>query len=643
MKDGIAANVATRPDIGGLYDLGRGINKLELGTSTKLSTSRVGDSLSGNQPIEYQDGTQALAFHCGSKVSYELLRSDLSVEAIFHDAQSFHQSRNATAEASVKYGAFSGGFSATFGQDIQTLESHSAAMRTEALTLWRLTIPANWDSTTDEFRAKLHALPPQFNQQSRSAYFNFIYEFGTDIVTEVLVGGSLTYALLIDKSRFSSTEKITAAANAEYASFVKANATAEQTREVQRNSDSLTRSLSTVGGNYNFQFSGDTPGRYREGQVAWRATVAAAPRVVSVRTEPISKFIQDEERRVSLAAAYEYYTQKELLMAAEWTGSAIVIGDDPSQQGRPDSSREPALRVVVVDEETKVVSDKSFHTPSAQASNAEFDDYWRGMAGTLNAIDPVHRKILLTTKYWPRDKRYAPSVEMVEALQKHGASRSTLAKWKKLTAKMAPCAIAGLTYALAGNRLSTAGIDGLAVGFARRDETPNASVTIHARFSHDQMGWLKLTEMKNTTQTSTTPLMRISNSQSKQVMALDPGNPEQIIMQEAELNDIGQLWYFHQLAKRDNYPEINTPSVLVNYETGRILQGRRDQGASRLSVLEPVQQDDVIWDHRNGNVNCNLLMVYYFPDALNLTQVGNRVAVRPWLQEYMRWNLTPVK
>ncbi|MYM21858.1 hypothetical protein GTP46_04230 [Duganella sp. FT135W] len=646
MNDGIDANDIIL-EIGGLNELGRGINRLDVGTRCKLSTNRVADSQSGNKTIIFVDGSKQTTFRMGDKVSYELSRSDAFSEDIFQNTESYHTSLNASAEATINYGAFSSDFKFTFGRDIDSLREYSAALHTRAMTLWQLTLPANADGNTTDFNTKLGQLPKPFDANSaavRSAYFNFFNNYGTDVVTEVIVGGALNYALMIEKSHLSDITKIDFAAKAEYASYVHGKASVQQQEEVKKNSQHVIRTLSTRGGNYNFNFSQEAPENYQKGLEGWRATVASAPSVVKVRTKPITEFVGDPAIRKNLEDAYKWYAYRDLLMTSSWDGSVIAIGEVVQKPGH-DVPTGPRLRLLVLDGDIKVSQDDHFTAPANDASPAAFQNFWRNMAEKLNAIDPSNAKVLLATECWPRDKRYTPTVDMLEALLKHGANRSTLDRWKALTNKMAPCRLAGLTYTLAGNRLSTAGIDGLSVGFATRNEDPSANVTIFGRLSRDAMQWLKLTELNPTIASSTTQLRSISNAQTGLAMALDPDDSTRIVMQAVNASSDEQLWFFHELEPRDTNPtyrDIHNPCLVINYKTGRALQGFRNQTESKLQDLQPQLQDDVVWDHRGGDKNCNLLMVYFWMDALNLKQEDSSVRVRPWLQEPMRWNLTTV-
>ena len=339
-----------------------------------------------------------------------------------------------------------------------------------------------------------------------------------------------------------------------------------------------------------------------------------------------------------IKAALETNTQV-LTMDSSWSRSIIEIIGAQQQSSHAGGAAGPRLRIQMRANDLTVALETHLQAPATTADAEQFDAFWDSVLHCLRKFKPATHRLLLATEYWPRDKRYYPTEDTLNALIDYGAQEATLDRWETLTQKMAPCALAGLTYAMAGDS-----IDGLSVGFARLQEEPSANVKIEGRFVHDAEGNLVLIEKEPTRETSTTLLHLITNTNGGRALALDPDNPDRMIMQDADATAIGQYWYLHHMPLR--YEQIKTPCLLVNYETGKIAQGKLNEDEAPLALLGTKQEDDVIWDHRNGNSNANFLMVYHYAGAArNLMQDGNRLRARHWGGgdlANMRWNLTKV-
>ncbi len=344
---------------------------------------------------------------------------------------------------------------------------------------------------------------------------------------------------------------------------------------------------------------------------------------MELKISPVYRFVKEGETRTALEQAYQWYTSYKAEIEANWRESVVVLGRSGGKpRPRP---RQPARPCEWCSSTTKARKPaKSFHyPPAANASTTEFEQFWDGLALLLR--QKSGQKLLMATERWPRDSRYYPGYAMREALLANGASEVSLARWETLTKHMQPNPLSGLTYVLAGNDFEVPGVDGLIAGFGQAGKDLNPTVKIKARLSHDSFGKVKLVKTASTEQDPRTALYIVrNNTGDKPALAVDPQNRTRIAMQDAGQVQPRAFWYMPELEKP--YPEINHPVLLINYETGTRLQGMHDQGDCRLKPIEPGrQQDDVIWDRRGDEV-FHLLMVYYWMDALCLTQVEKRAA-----------------
>ena len=239
MNDGMNAEDKTQ-DIGGLELLGRGLNRMDWTNETKKS-QKVCDTNSNPKSVSINGEQRRM----GAKVAYFPEHSESSFDETFSSSEQYHQRIEIKAEANVKYGAFSGGFTSTFGRSIDALKERSGALHSQAVHLWQLTIPISQESTTTEFSDALKTLPAVFDPAHPEAFFKFFGLFGTDIVHEVVVGGTLNYALLIDKSHVSESRKIEAMVKAEYGAFFSAKVDLSAEEECRKKSEHLRDRKST--------------------------------------------------------------------------------------------------------------------------------------------------------------------------------------------------------------------------------------------------------------------------------------------------------------------------------------------------------------------------------------------------------------
>ncbi|MGY2172433.1 MAC/perforin domain-containing protein [Pseudomonas gingeri] len=617
-------------DIGGSQLLGRGLNKLDWASESK-ECQKVGDTESAKRTVTHDNKSYSIGQH----VTLDPMSKEDYFTESFSSHDEYEKHTQSSIEAKGSYGAFSAGFKATFGSDISQLEEREAAIYSHTVRLWKLTLAVNPDNATEVFKNRVKELPQTFDQADPKTFFNFFVDFGADIVNEVLVGGSLNYAMTASKSYLSSKTSLKAMVEAEYGAFVSATASTEIKEEVKRHLANRNSRLTTSGGTHSISFNSLTPRDYSADFAAWRNSLPDSPRVVELKLAPVFLFVKEGATRNALEEAYQWYTSYKAEIDANWADSVIVIGRATRQSSLNAAANGPALRTVFVDNKSKNTSESFHYPPAADASPTAFEQFWDALALLLK--QKSGHKLLLTTERWPRHGNYYPSRAMREALLDNGASEKALKRWETLTKHMQPNPQAGLTYALAGNDLEVPGVDGLIAGFGKPGYDLNPRVKISARLSHDSFGRVKLVQTGRTIEDTQTVLYLIRNNTGDHpALAVDPQNKTRVVMQAPDTGNPGQFWYMPELEKP--YPEINNPILLINYETGSCLQGMLDQGDCRLHPVKPGrQEDDVIWDRRGGDI-FHLLMVYYHMRSLCLTQVEKRAAVRKWREPHgMDW------
>ena len=633
MNDGMNAEDKTQ-DIGGLELLGRGLNRMDWTNETKKS-QKVCDTNSNPKSVSINGEQRRM----GAKVAYFPEHSESSVDETFSSSEQYHQRIEIKAEANVKYGAFSGGFTSTFGRSIDALKERSGALHSQAVHLWQLTIPISQESTTTEFSDALKTLPAVFDPAHPEAFFKFFGLFGTDIVHEVVVGGTLNYALLIDKSHVSESRKIEAMVKAEYGAFFSAKVDLSAEEECRKKSEHLSRKVRAVGGDHSLQFDEAAPQNSHEQFNLWRKSLPNLPSVVSVQLVPIFHFVSDEGKRKAIEQAYQWCRSDLVTVDAQWSNSVVVVGKSTVPTSEADRAR-PALRIVFVDSATHACSATTYPAPAPSAPVDEFAIFWKTVTQALNTGDGVKQRILLCTESWPRNPRYVPSPALRAELQRRGAHSEVFERWDRMTKNMHPCLIAGVTYVMVENSTNQQGNEGLAFGFAKRGQTPAPSVRVKARLSLDSFGKLQFSTDEQAREDSNTALYVIKNTKDEHdalsFAQQDNTMPE---MKKTGTPGLEDVWYFHALEKRnfDPYKDINSPHILINYETCGVLQGDHMQGICRLMPLGEQYQDDIIWDVRGDGGHFHFPLVHWLGKALNLTQVGRHVSVRGWKQDFMHW------
>ncbi|KAF0814098.1 hypothetical protein IGB42_00995 [Andreprevotia sp. IGB-42] len=629
VKSGVSAPVVFK--FPGLDLLGRGLNRMDWHSGDGKVGLLVGDTESGEEVKEYG----GKSYKIGNKVELTShTRTEISVSE-FSSSNEYERHLEAKVEASGSYGAFSASFEATFGYDIKQMEERESALYSESIQLLKLTIDS--DKTTEGFRKAVEKLPTTFERGNSKTFFDFFVTYGADIVSEVILGGSLNYATTAYKRDLDQKTSIGATVTAEY-TFIKGQASAKDVEEIKRRMSQHQTNLRTAGGSHGVDISKAKPELFPGEFAKWRQSLTDDLAVVEVKLRKIFEFVGDEKRKAALEQAYEWYTSYPVQVQSSWQDTLIVTGKNLLQAEARSASTAAALRLVRVDLTTEQHSEVTIGAPSPDAGADVFTHFWSQVADELKDARKHQQLVLLATARWPRDRRYVPKGRAREELVAHGATAATIERWEKLTEFMQPCPIAGLSYVLAGSiNAPGKGEDGVAAGFGNPGENLKPSVSIHARLAHDSFGRLKLARKEAPLVASNTRLFVLrNNTDSQPALAADPDNRAQLIMQKPDPTNPAHLWYAHALKKRDNYPEINHPTVLFNYETGAVLQGKLDQSESGLDPVR-TQEDDVIWDLRGDKV-FHLLMVYYHNRSLCLTQIGNRAAVRQWREPHgMDW------
>nr|BFE93728.1 hypothetical protein GCM10020185_42640 [Pseudomonas brassicacearum subsp. brassicacearum] len=234
MNDGLKGTTGEDlRDIGGSQLLGRGLNRLDWAGDSK-ECQKVGDTESGKRAVPYRKNSLQRR-EKNVTMSTVVATENFSTET-FSSRDEFEKNiPRRVSKPPVNTAPFSAGFKVTFGSDIKTLEEREAALYSHTVRLWKLTFEVNPANATEAFKKRVDDLPKAFDPGNPTTFFfNFLVDFGADIVSEVTVGGSLNYAMTALKSFLSQTNTLDAMVKAEYGAFVSGSATTSISETVKK-------------------------------------------------------------------------------------------------------------------------------------------------------------------------------------------------------------------------------------------------------------------------------------------------------------------------------------------------------------------------------------------------------------------------
>ncbi|GAB2873046.1 hypothetical protein GCM10027093_05710 [Paraburkholderia jirisanensis] len=651
MNDRAPAASQTSPGLNvldGIHVLGCGLRQLDW-TRAGITSNHVLDATSKPRSMKID----ATDYEVGENVEFSNATQTYTQTHTFQSSAEYHAKSSLKANASGSYGAFSAGFEGTFDQSVDILNEKFAAVYSYAEQLWMLEIKNVEKNLCEEFVADVKRLPElQDDYGNIGEFVDFFTKYGADVVTRVAMGGSLTYSIVVEKNSTHTTTDLSATVKASYGTFVSGSASTSISEEQKKEAQKQNVTIKTAGGKASFSFNLSQPRNCNAEFEQWRASLPKAPRVVDIVLKPIYEFVPSglEKQKEALKKARKWYQQYEVTIEADWQTSYIALTDGASRKAADHGAQlhahgKPALHIVIVANDRHKRVDTWLHAPGRNEGADAFAAFWRQATQMLADANAQQDVVLLATERWPRDARYYPSQAMYDQLCTHGADTLTLKRWKKLVSHMQPCRIAGLTYVLAGKRLTSQPTDFVVAGFGTPDQDNICpSISVSARFVVTEKETRTLVT-RWTEETNTTLHIIKNNDGAGLAIASDRSDKTRIEMVDAnpkkdgEEAYLGQFWYL--LPWSTPYGEIKHPHILINFETGACLQGDYRKGECRLFEFgdEPrKQQDDVIWDVRDS-VPTHFLLVHYHGDSLNLIQSDKSASVARWRENYMIWSL----
>jgi hypothetical protein len=298
------------PPIPGASVIGCGFNILGTYSIGSVKDQIVSLGNPDSSTYQYAGNTYSVPQNV-SPIDYSVKSGSLYL----YNTQEQFQGHFATkAGVSASYGAFSGQFKFAYSNETNTDVSNYYGIYETDMTTWELKVnqtSANW--LTPEFAndPDVQALPDTFTPQNQEQFFTVFRRWGTHIVAQVVVGGSLDYYSAVMTSYSSSQTQVKANLELEYkAVFTSSKATSElqwaQLGQTWANSRTVT--VYAVGGDSTpLNALSPTYGDSDSGIFStWAASVEQNPSVIEFTLRPLSQLFSGAQAHAVQNALYAY-------------------------------------------------------------------------------------------------------------------------------------------------------------------------------------------------------------------------------------------------------------------------------------------------------------------------------------------------
>jgi hypothetical protein len=175
--------------------LGFGFNILgEYNTSSITSQLFTHKNTNASQ---YTYSPTSITYQVPDNISVNTTTQTTGGTQVFNTRQQFQNNFAAKAGLSGSYGGFSGEFNLAYSQTFNTDSSYYYGLSEANFTGWELLLTsqsAEWMS--DDFTEDpiVENLSPTFTPENREQFFEMFRKFGTHFISQVTLGGSLSYS-----------------------------------------------------------------------------------------------------------------------------------------------------------------------------------------------------------------------------------------------------------------------------------------------------------------------------------------------------------------------------------------------------------------------------------------------------------------
>jgi hypothetical protein len=238
--------------------------------------------------------------------------------SVYESQQSFQSAVAVSAGASGSYAGFVGEFDFAYSSARESTASYYYGVYEASYQGWQLSLSdhaAEW--LNSGFVAEIDKLPGDFSPATRDEFFRFYRRWGTHYVSNVSLGGSLSYFSAIQKAYSSNETQVTANVKLEYkAVFVSGDvqSKAEWNELGKTWAESRQVKVHATGGDTSV-LDALEPG-YGDSKAGvatkWREAVMRNPGIIAIQLSPLSAVAPAEKQEV-LELALDAYLNGALL------------------------------------------------------------------------------------------------------------------------------------------------------------------------------------------------------------------------------------------------------------------------------------------------------------------------------------------
>lgn len=525
--------------------------------------------------------------------------------SLFKSVLDYRRQTKAEFNATASYGAFSAEFHLSFENRYTSRQDNTAALRTLRVVFGGAKLKSTSAATlSSKFKEEVERLPKKFTPKDANKFYRFFDMFGTDVVTEIKLGGNLYFHTLVQKSKVTNFEKIKASLEAEYGAFFKADGSIEDTVERKEYRKSREASVTTEGGDNNILSNAlfTQPNKYNKDTNEWITSVGKKPIVVEREFTDIYKFIADDEQRTATEKALDNYLGRYLSVHSTWQYSSLTVGRMKQQERSAGAVGNPAIKVRVIDRNTLEGREEYFTAPVIGSAASEINQFWNTFKSRVESMGLEHAIVLLATEFWPRESRYSPPDHIIDFLKHRcGGSEATLHRWRDDSRRCVPCPYAGISYGLIGygnGAHHDQGKDVYVIGFGDPQSTLRPELEIFADLYTTEDDTAKFVCNDSFEGEAISFLKFSSHHWNTWQIAADPQVPERVTLVDNSVGDASKvLWYAQPAGPKYDMQ----PFYLINALTCGVLQWNSGGAAQEKEVvLKPFAPnlDINLWDLR---------------------------------------------
>lgn len=568
-------------------------------------TELNGDLGYGRNRLSAARAPDELVFTAATGIARNTDQGSRDFSAVYTSIQQYRHQRKIKFNSTASYGDFSAEVHASFENKYTSDQESTAAIRGSVHVFGKVWLSAVSVATlSPAFIAASEALPSAYSVADANKFFQFFDKFGTDVVTEVTLGGKLYFETLVKKSKITDVEKIKVELEAEYGMFFTADGSVDQSTTRKEYMESRTATVTTEGGQ-NGIFSDllfKKAEKYAAKVKTWVDSIKDKPVPIERAFKPVYAFLPEGPRRDAVEEALHAYLGRYLTVHSTWRYSSLTLGGTTQSGVAAGGDTRPGIKVRVFDRKSLTGREEYFTAPAIGRPAAEIEQFWNDFEARVKAMGLSNAIVLLATQYWPRESRYAPPDRIVDFLAKKcGGRDATLRRWRSDSLACVPCPYAGISYGMIGYGEATSqevGGDAYVIGFGDSELTLNPELEIIADLSSRGDGTVKFT-CNDIFNGAAIKFKKIrSDHWDKWYIAADADDTTRVKMADESEGDAAKLlWYAQPAGEKYGMH----PVYLVNAKTCAVLQWDSGGGAvEKEAVLRPYAPnlDINLWDLR---------------------------------------------